>query len=224
MFKWSNRKSWRHEDGTDPFCFLILIWYNFPSYAFHACHVPPSWRRAFPDILWDTLLFSSYLIRVTWRHSVSANVVGMGCCITLMDQLYYLSKLMKRKLLLHLRPLNEMQTWPLQRSSVLSCCMYCGFAAKNWCPRHAKSPNMYPVNCHFSIFFTIQIDCDVPRQLIKYTDNTFHKPINSDLNSVCDIALHIFTLRFFRFGTPTIVLDKDFEHFVKNFMKILNLL
>ena len=45
----------------------------------------------------------------------------------------------------------------------------------------------------------------------------FHKPINSDLNSVSDIALHIFTLRFFRFGTPTIVFDKNYEHFFEEF-------
>ena len=51
-----------------------------------------------------------------------------------------------------------------------------------------------------------------------------HKPINSDLSSVIDIALHIFTLRFFRFGTPTIVFDKNYEQFVRNFMKSLSLL
>jgi hypothetical protein len=72
---------------------------------------------------------------------------------------------------------------------------------------------MCSVNCHFYIFFTTQVDFDVPRQLIKCSDNMFHKPINSDLNSVSDIALHIFTLHFFRFGIPTVFFDKNYGHF-----------
>jgi len=52
----------------------------------------------------------------------------------------------------------------------------------------------------------------------------FHKPINSDLYSVNDIALHNFTLRFFMFGTPTVIFHKNYDNFVRNFMKSLSFL
>jgi hypothetical protein len=52
----------------------------------------------------------------------------------------------------------------------------------------------------------------------------FHEPINSNINNGRDLALHIFTLRFFRVDTPTIVFYNNYERFVRNCMNSLSLL
>ena len=120
--------------------------------------------------------------------------------------------------------------------------MYCGVTTKNWCHwhanlchRHAKAPNMYFVNCHFSIFSEHGL---WRTKTANYSDNMLN-PLNSELNPIrhllalggADHILHvsrvrvnkpinwdgrylallIFALRFFRFSTPTVVFDKNCE-------------